>query len=166
MPMIDVIFPEGSLDEAAKAQLNATLWETALRWEGIEVTEGAASVAWVFLDERPKGHISVGGKPPGQNIYRLNVRVMVGFMDQERIDGMLTELTKAVLAADGKAGDGNPRVFCIVEEIPSGTWGIDGRVWTTVFAAKTLGLDERRVERMKAVVAERPRLDVKIPSKA
>ena len=79
---------------------------------------------------------------------------------------MLTELTKAVLAADGKAGDGNPRVFCIVEEVPSGTWGIDGRVWTTVFAAKTLGLDERRVERMKAVVAERPRLDVKIPSKA
>src|SRR6266446_6608737 len=137
MPMIDVIFPKGSLDEAAKAKLNATLWETALRWEGIEATEGAASVAWVFLDERPTGRISVGGKPPGQNIYRINVRVMVGFMDQERIDGM-------------------------VEEIPSGTWGIDGKVWTTVFTAQTLGLDERRVQRMKAVVAERPRLDVKL----
>jgi phenylpyruvate tautomerase PptA (4-oxalocrotonate tautomerase family) len=159
-----MLFSEGSLDEAAKVKLNATLWETALRWEGIEATEGAASVAWVFLDERPKGHISAGGKPPGQNIYRINVRVMVGFMDQGRIDGMVAELTKAVLAADGKAGDGSPRVFCIVEEIPSGTWGIDGRVWTTVFTAKTLGLDERRVERMKAVVAERPRLDVKIPA--
>jgi len=164
MPMIDVIFAEGSLDEAAKAQLNANLWETALRWEGIEATEGAASVAWVFLDERPKGHISVGGKTPGQSIYRLNVRVMVGFMDQERIDRMVAELTKAVLAADGKPGDGNPRIFCIVEEIPSGTWGIDGKVWTTVFTAKTLGLDEGRVERMRAVVAERPRLDVRIPS--
>src|SRR6478672_7399174 len=101
MPMIDVIFPKGSLDEAAKAQLNANLWETALRWEGIEATEGAASVAWVFLDERPKGHISVGGKTPRQSIYRLNVRVMVGFMDQERIDRMVAELTEAVLAADG-----------------------------------------------------------------
>src|SRR6476620_9882798 len=109
MPMIDVIFAEGSLDEAAKAQLNAKLWETALRWEGIEATEGAASVAWVFLDERRKGHISVGGKAPGQSIYWLNVRVMVGFMDQERIDRMVAELTKAVLAADGKPGDGNPR---------------------------------------------------------
>ena len=166
MPMIDVIFPKGSLDEAAKAKLNATLWETALRWEGIEATEGAASVAWVFLDERPKGHISVGGKTPGQSIYRLNVRVMVGFMDQERIDRMVAELTNAVLTADGKVGDGSPRVFCIVEEIPSGTWGIDGKVWTTVFTAQTLGLDERRVERMRAVVAERPRLDVKIPLEA
>ena len=105
-----------------------------------------------------------GSLPPGQNIYRINVRVMVGFMDQERIDGMVAELTKAVLAADGRAGDGNPRVFCIVEEIPSGTWGIDGKVWTTVFTAQTLGLDERRVQRMKTVVAERPRLDVKLLS--
>jgi phenylpyruvate tautomerase PptA (4-oxalocrotonate tautomerase family) len=166
MPMIDVIFAKGSLDEAAKAQLNATLWEIALRWEGIEATEEAASVAWVFLDERPEGHVSVGGKPPGQSIYRLNVRVMVGFMDQERIDRMVAELTKAVLAADGKVGDGNPRVFCIVEEIPSGTWGIDGKVWTTVFTAQTLGLDKGRVERMRAVVTERPRLDVKIPLEA
>jgi phenylpyruvate tautomerase PptA (4-oxalocrotonate tautomerase family) len=166
MPMIDVIFARGSLDEAAKAQLNATLWEIALRWEGIEAAEEAAPVAWVFLDERPEGHISVGGKPPGQSIYRLNVRVMVGFMDQERIDRMVAELTKAVLAADGKVGDSNPRVFCIVEEIPSGTWGIDGKVWTTVFTAQTLGLDKGRVERMRAVVAERPRLDVKIPLEA
>jgi len=152
------------LNEAAKKQLNAMLWETALRWEGIEATEGAASVAWVFLDERPEGHISVGGRPPGQSIYRLNVRVMVGFMDQERIDGMVAELTKAVLAADGRGGDGSPRVFGIVEEIPSGGWGIDGKVWTTVFTAQTLGLDERHVERMRAVVAERPRLDARIPS--
>src|SRR6201987_4710582 len=161
-----VIFAKGSLDEAAKAQLNATLWEIALRWEGTEATEEAASVAWVFLDERPEGHVSVGGKPPGQSIYRLNVRGMVGFMDQERIDSMVAELTKAVLAADGKVGDSNPRVFCIVEEIPSGTWGIDGKVWTTVFMAQTLGLDKGRVERMRAVVAERPRLDVKIPLEA
>jgi hypothetical protein len=42
-----------------------------------------------------------------------------GFMDQERIDGMSRELTEAVLAADGSAGDGSgPRLFCIIEEIP------------------------------------------------
>jgi phenylpyruvate tautomerase PptA (4-oxalocrotonate tautomerase family) len=163
MPMIDLVLPEGSLSTAAKEKLSSTLWETALRWEGIEATKGPASVAWVYLDERPREHISVGGRPPTQNIYRFNVRVMVGFMDQERIDGMVAELTKSVLAADGTVGDGNPQVFCIIEEIPSGTWGIDGKVWSTVFTAQTLGLDRQRVERMKAVVAERPRLDVKIP---
>src|SRR5260221_3109684 len=119
MPMIDVIFPKGSLDEAAKAKLNATLWETALRWEGIEATEGAASVAWVFLDERPEGHISVGGRLPGQSIYRLNVRVMVGFMDQERIDRMVAELTNAVLTADGKVGERRPRRFLFFRGVPA-----------------------------------------------
>ncbi len=166
MPMIDVIFAEGALDEAGKEQLNTTLWETALRWEGIERTEGAGSVAWVYLDERPRSHISVGGKMPGQNIYRLNVRVMVGFMDQERINRMIADLTDAVLAADGTPGDGSPQVFCILEEVPSGTWGIDGKIWTSVFTAKTLGLDADRIARMEAVVAERPRLDVKIPIEA
>ena len=53
------------------------------------------------------------------------------------------------------------RRFCIVEEIPSGTWGIDGKVWTTVFTGENIGLDEGRVQRMRAVVAERPD-DVKI----
>jgi hypothetical protein len=42
----------------------------------------------LYLDERPKQHVSVAGHLPSQNIYRINVRVMVmvGFMDQARID--------------------------------------------------------------------------------
>jgi phenylpyruvate tautomerase PptA (4-oxalocrotonate tautomerase family) len=161
-----VIYPAGALSEAAKQQLHAELWANALRWEGIERTELAGSVAWVFLDERPRNHISVGGNALGQNIYRLNVRVMVGFMDQDRIEQMVADLTKTVLEADGTAGDGSPRVFCIIEEVPSGTWGIDGKVWTTGHTARTLGLPEDRVLCMEAAVAERPRVDVKISVEA
>lgn len=77
MPMIDLVFPEGSLSTAAKEKLSSTLWETALRWEGIEATKGPASVAWVYLDERPREHISVGGRPPTQNIYRYRRQGLV-----------------------------------------------------------------------------------------
>jgi len=98
MPLIDVIFAEGSLSPEAQRQLLDTMWSSALRWEAIEATEVSASVAWAYLDERPRHHIGVGSRPMTQNIYRINVRVMAGFMDQERVNGMSRELTEAVLA--------------------------------------------------------------------
>ncbi|MGF6905055.1 tautomerase family protein [Paraburkholderia sp. GAS348] len=161
MPLIDVIYAQGSLNADAQQKLTNNLWATALRWEGIELSEAAASVAWVYLDERPRHHVTVAGHPASQNIYRINVRVMVGFMDQERINRLAAELTEAILEADGTGTDGSgPRVFCIVEEIPSGTWSIDGKTWTTVFTARTLGLDSSRIEAMEQALATRPRIDV------
>lgn len=161
MPLIDVIFAQGSLSTDAQSKLSQKLWTTALRWEGIEINETAASVAWVYLDKRPRHHVTVAGKPPQQNIYRINVRVMVGFMDQTRIDNLARELTESVREADGTKGDGSgPRVFCIVEEIPSGTWSLDGKTWTTVFTARTLGLDSGRIDVMEKAVAACPRIDV------
>jgi hypothetical protein len=53
-----------------------------------------------------------------------------------------------------------PRVFCIIEEIPSGTWSIDGTTWTTVFTAKTLGIDSQRIDAMQRAIAEHPRVEV------
>jgi phenylpyruvate tautomerase PptA (4-oxalocrotonate tautomerase family) len=158
---MDVIFAKDSLSATAQETLSARLWSIALRWEGIEINETSASVAWVYLDERPKNHISVAGKTPGQNLYRINVRVMAGFMDQTRIDNLARELTDAILEVDGTKGDGSgPRVFCIIEEIPNGTWSIDGETWTTVFTARTLGLDAERIARMEQAIASRPRIDV------
>jgi phenylpyruvate tautomerase PptA (4-oxalocrotonate tautomerase family) len=161
MPLMDVTFAQGSLNAHAQSRLSAKLWSVALRWEGIEINETSAYVAWVYLDERPQHHITVAGKSPKQNIYRVNVRVMAGFMDQKRIDSLARELTDAILEVDGTKGDGSgPRVFCIVEEIPSGTWSIDGQTWTTVFTARTLKLDSERVDAMEKAVAARPRIDV------
>jgi phenylpyruvate tautomerase PptA (4-oxalocrotonate tautomerase family) len=161
MPLIDFTFVEGSLDHDAQSRLAERMWSTALRWEGIEINATSASVAWVYFDERPRSHVTVAGQIPDQNIYRLNVRLMTGFMDQVRIDNLTRELTALVLEEDGSKGDGSgPRVFCIVEEIPSGTWSIDGKTWTTVFTAQTLGLDSARVDAMQKALATRPRIDV------
>jgi hypothetical protein len=161
MPLIDVIYPADALSPEAQQQLSETLWSKALVWEGIEANENSASIAWIYLDGRPRHLISVGGHGLTQNVYRINVRVMAGFMDQERVDGMARDLTEAILAADGTTGDGSgARVFCIVEEIPSGTWSIDGKTWTSVFTAKTLGLDEQRIKAIERAVADHPRIEV------
>ena len=85
MPLIDVIYPADALSRSAKQKLTETLWSKALHWEGIEVNGSTRTIAWVYLDERPRDHIGVGGRGLTQNIYRINVRVMAGFMDQGRI---------------------------------------------------------------------------------
>ena len=162
VPMVEIIHPEGAFTAEAKKSLLESLSETCLFWEGIEVTEVTQSIAWVYLDERPRDSIAVGGHPLTQNVYRVNVSVMVGFMDYERIEGMVKEITDAVLKADGTAGTGEARVYVIVNEVPSGTWGVDGKVWPTVFTAEAISIDPERVKRMAAAIESRPRLDVPI----
>lgn len=162
VPMVEIIHPEGAFTAEAKKSLLESLSATCLRWEGIEVNDVTQSIAWVYLDERPRDSIAVGGHPLTQNVYRVHVSVMVGFMDYERIEGMVKEVTDAVLEADGTAGTGEARVYVIVNEVPSGTWGVDGKVWPTVFTAEAISIDPERVKRMAAAIESRPRLDVPI----
>ncbi|MGW5434430.1 tautomerase family protein [Streptomyces sp. NPDC004059] len=162
MPLVEVIHPAGSLTPEGRETLLSRLSSLCLQWEGIEATDTSQSVAWVYLDERPADSITAGGRPLRQAVYRVNVRVMVGFMDYERIEGMAADVTKAILDADGTEGTDDPRVFVIVEEIPSGTWAVDGKVWSSVFTAETLGLEPDRVRRMDEAVRSRPRLDVPV----
>ena len=162
MPLMDVIYPEGALTAEAREELLQTLWHTCLQWEGVPETPATASIAWVYLDERPRAAISVGGESLTQSVYRVHVRVMSGFMEQTRVDGMVRDVTDAIVKADGTDGDGSgrPRVYCIVEEVPSGTWGVDGTVWHSVPTAQLIGADPARVAAMRAAIATRPRIEV------
>jgi phenylpyruvate tautomerase PptA (4-oxalocrotonate tautomerase family) len=162
MPLLDVIYPAGALSDDARRELLASLWSTCLRWEGITANDATASISWVYLDERARDSIAVGGHPLTQTVYRAHVRVMSGFMDQERVDGMVRDVTAAILRADGSEGDGRPRVFCIVEEVPSGTWGVDGSVWHSSSAAEIAGLDAARVEGIRQAVKANPRIEVSL----
>ena len=94
MPLVEVIHPEGAFTPEAKSKLLATLSSTCLRWEGIAINDVSQSIAWVYLDERPRNSISAGGHPLDQNVYLVNVRVMVGFMDYARIEGMVADVTQ------------------------------------------------------------------------
>ena len=161
MPMIDLVYPAGALSESAKSELLRTLWRTCLQWEALPETPATASIAWVYLDERPPAHVSVGGAQPPRPVYRAQVSVMAGFMEQTRIDGLVREVTEAILKADGGGSDGaGPRVFCLVTEVPSGTWGVDGVPWHSAAAAELVGLDAERVQGIADAVASRPRVDV------
>jgi hypothetical protein len=69
MPLMDVVYPAGALNPKALEQLSETLWSKALHWEGIEANESAASVAWVYFDERPRTR---DGRVYGSSAERRN----------------------------------------------------------------------------------------------
>jgi phenylpyruvate tautomerase PptA (4-oxalocrotonate tautomerase family) len=170
MPLMDVIHPEGAFSPEARDELLRTLWRTCLRWEAVPESDATGAISWVYLDERPGGSMTAGGQSSDDHrFYRAHVRVMSGMMDSERRAGMVHDVTDAILAADGTAGDGSgrPRVYCIIEEVPSGTWGVDGTVWPSPETAATAGADPHRVEAMRAAIGADPqRIDVPAPALA
>ena len=95
MPLVEIIHPQDAFDADGKKKLLESLSATCLRWEGIDVNDVTQSIAWVYLDERPRDSISAGGQPLTQNVYKVTVSVMVGFLDYGRIEGMVKEVTDA-----------------------------------------------------------------------
>jgi hypothetical protein len=62
MSLVEVVYPKGAFSADGKQKLLESLSAACLRWEGIDVNDISQSVAWVYLDERPRDSISAGGR--------------------------------------------------------------------------------------------------------
>lgn len=131
MPMIELTLEEGSLTDAAKADLVEGLTAALLRWEGAPDNELARSIAWAYVDERPAGSINVGGRPADAPRYRIKLTIPEGALDDAAKSGMVDEATRLVLEAEGSAEDATAafRVWVIVREVTDGNWGAAGQVF-------------------------------------
>ena len=131
MPMIELTLEEGSLTDAAKADLVKELTAALLRWEGAPDNELARSIAWAYVDERPAGSINVGGRPADAPRYRIKLTIPEGALDDAAKSGMVDEATRLVLEAEGSAKDATAafRVWVIVREVTDGNWGAAGQVF-------------------------------------
>ncbi|MFQ6326916.1 MULTISPECIES: tautomerase family protein [unclassified Nocardia] len=130
MPMLDAFIPEGALSEDAERQLIAKLTDILLLHEGADPQNPAArSIAWVFL-HRPAA-VYVAGEPADAPRYRFIPSVPQGQFDDERRRAIVAAVTDAVLDAEDGAYPRNPlRVWVFPNEIPDGTWGGGGRIFT------------------------------------
>lgn len=134
MPQIELTVPRGALTAEATDALMADMTTTLLRWEGAPTdSPGAREVSWGYVHEvEPArtyhGGASAAGGPPR---YRIDVTVPQGALDAEKKNGMVGDLTRLVLAAEGTEDPAAPmRVWVIVREVPDGNWGGAGRTWT------------------------------------
>jgi phenylpyruvate tautomerase PptA (4-oxalocrotonate tautomerase family) len=131
VPMIDVTLPEGALREEQRNALGERLTNTLLKWEGAAEIPFSRQITLIYFDERPAGSIYVAGEQAAEPRYRVLVTIPEGSItDDERKAGLVEEITRDVLAADGGEGDEAAfRVWVFIHEVPDGHWAGAGRIF-------------------------------------
>jgi phenylpyruvate tautomerase PptA (4-oxalocrotonate tautomerase family) len=148
MPQIELTVPRGALSDAALDQLMGEMTTTLLRWEGAPDSPAAREVSWGYVHEVAPERTYHGGANAADEAprYRVDVTVPEGALDDEKKSGLVGDVTKLVLAAEGTDDEAAPmRVWVIVREVPDGNWGGAGRVWRLREIAQFVGAGERQV---------------------
>jgi phenylpyruvate tautomerase PptA (4-oxalocrotonate tautomerase family) len=132
MPQIELTVPRGALPDDALDSVMADATTTLLRWEGAPVdSPGAREVSWGYVHEVDRTYHA--GSPSSEARYRFDITVPAGALNEEKKNGLVADLTRLVLSAEGVDFDADPaagmRVWALVHEVPDGNWGGAGRTW-------------------------------------
>jgi phenylpyruvate tautomerase PptA (4-oxalocrotonate tautomerase family) len=127
MPVIDLTLPEGCFERAGQEALAAELTRLIIHWAGGIGRAGYDRASWALVrDAEPA---EVGGRPRrpdrGQ-VYRAVVSVPRGSLDPARRSGLMRDVARAVIAAEGSepTTENLMRVRCVVDEVPDGSWDV------------------------------------------
>lgn len=149
MPQIELTIPRGALSGDAIDALMADATTTLLRWEGAPPdSPGAREVSWGYVHEVDPVRTYHGGANAGDAAprYRFDITVPQRALDADRKNGLVGDLTRLILAAEGTAVDDDPaagmRVWVLVHEVPDGNWGGAGRTWTLREIAALVSSDQ------------------------
>jgi phenylpyruvate tautomerase PptA (4-oxalocrotonate tautomerase family) len=130
MPMIDALWPEDALSPEAEARLVKELTDILIEAEGYDPANPIAQRVTVFHLHRP-GAIYVGGERTNTMRYRIIPSAPEGQYTDETRRALVKNVTEAVARAENRPFDEvAPRVWVFPTEIPDGTWGTRGNIWT------------------------------------
>jgi phenylpyruvate tautomerase PptA (4-oxalocrotonate tautomerase family) len=130
MPMIDLTYLRGSVEQAALDRLTDELVTALLRAERAPDTPFLRDNTLLYLHELDPAAQSVGGRGAGAPRFRVDVTVFEGALNQERKERLAAEVHTAVCAATGIEPDGDRafHVWTLIHEIPEGNWAGGGKI--------------------------------------
>ena len=130
MPMIDLTFVRGSLDDEALSRLTDELVTVLLRAERAPDTPFLRDNTWVYLHALQAAELSLGGRGPGEPRFRVDVTVFEGALDKDRKEQLSADVHAAVCAAAGLDPKGSRalHVWTLIHEVPEGNWAGGGKV--------------------------------------
>jgi phenylpyruvate tautomerase PptA (4-oxalocrotonate tautomerase family) len=130
MPMIDLTFVRGSVDDRALSGLADELVTVLLRAEHAPDTALLRDNTWVYLHPPEAAELSVGGRGPGAPRFRVDLTVFDGALDQDRKERLAADVHAAVCHAAGIEPQGAKafHVWTLIHEIPEGNWAGGGKV--------------------------------------
>jgi phenylpyruvate tautomerase PptA (4-oxalocrotonate tautomerase family) len=130
MPMIDLTFVRGSLNDQALGLLTDELVAVLLRAEGAPDTPFLRDNTLVYLHALDPAAQSVGGRGAGAPRFRVEMTVFEGALSQDRKERLAADVHAAVCAAAGiePEGERSLHVWTLIHEIPEGNWAGGGKV--------------------------------------
>jgi phenylpyruvate tautomerase PptA (4-oxalocrotonate tautomerase family) len=127
MPVINVTYPAGSLNQEAHVAVAFQLTDILMEIEGTKGIPAIAAGTWLILHEAPANTVAVGGKfAPGR--YHVKIDMPVNTLNLPQKAELITRVTDALLQIDGVEPDPaqRARIYCLINEIPDGGWGFAG----------------------------------------
>ncbi len=130
MPMIDLTFVRGSVDDAALSRLAEELVTALLRAERAPDSPFLRDNTWVYLHWVEAGELLVGGRDAGTPRFRVDLTVFQGALDRQRKEQLVADVHSAVCVAAGIEPQGSRafHVWTLIYEIPEGNWAGGGKV--------------------------------------
>ncbi|MDO8184952.1 hypothetical protein Q5424_04270 [Conexibacter sp. JD483] len=121
MPKLDVQFSHGALPAASLGPLTGELTELLLRHRGWEASDENRAKVWAFAQEQPA---FVAGAAPALPLVVVTIGLIAGGLDDAAAAALIADSTAKVKAIAPEA-----RVWVVVDETPSGRWGVEGRAF-------------------------------------
>jgi phenylpyruvate tautomerase PptA (4-oxalocrotonate tautomerase family) len=148
MPIMNVSYGAGDLNETSKAGLAKRLTDVMIRMEGGANTKGGRAFAWVLFKELAQGDWWAGGEsgngyisPPGR--FLIHVSIPEGYMNAQQKSEVQSWVTDACLAVTQASGeDAGHSIQVIIDEIPEGHWAAAGRTISLANIADSVGLSK------------------------
>src|SRR5688500_14004898 len=99
MPMIELTYPKGAIESAARENLLDELATRLLSAEKAPDTEFLRSITWVYANEIDPADLAVGGKPGGDARFRVQITVPDGALSDRRKGILVDGVNEAVPGA-------------------------------------------------------------------
>jgi len=130
MPMIDLTYVRGSVDEEALSRLTDELVTVLLRAERAPDTPFLRDNTWVYLHALDPTELSVGGRGPGSARFRVDLTVFAGALSKDRKEQLAADVHAAVCAAAGIEPQGARafHVWMLIHEVHEGNWAGGGNI--------------------------------------
>ncbi len=148
MPIMNVCYSAGDLDETGKADLARALTDVMIRMEGGANTRGGRAFAWVLFNEVPQSDWWAAGEsgngyvsPPGR--FLIHVRIPEGYMNASHKSEVHVWVTDAVLKATAASvQDAGHSIQVVIDEVPEGNWAAAGHTISLASIADSVGLSK------------------------
>lgn len=130
MPMIDALWSDDALTPEAEARLVKELTDILIKAEGYDAANPIAQSVTVLHLHRPAA-VFVAGERSKAARYRIIPSAPEGQYTAESRSALVKAVTEAVARAENRPFEEvAPRVWVFPTEIPDGTWGSRGAIWT------------------------------------